>query len=187
MAYRARPTAQRLNGTKVTSASISVQLNLHAMKLTCWFIGKTSDAYLREGTALYEKRLRHYLPFETDVLPDVKQAGKLSPDQLKAREADLVLDRLRDDDGLILLDERGEQFGSVQLAQWLDRQLQQPYRRLVFLVGGAWGFDDRLYQRANARLSLSKLTFSHQMVRLFLLEQLYRAMTILRNEPYHNE
>ncbi|RME96893.1 MAG: 23S rRNA (pseudouridine(1915)-N(3))-methyltransferase RlmH [Bacteroidetes bacterium] len=156
------------------------------MKVECWFIGKTSEAYLREGEAKYAKKLSHYLPFKTEVLPDVKRAGKLNPLQLKQQEAEIVLQRLKPDDGLIVLDEGGTQFGSVDLAQWLDAQLQRPYRRLIFLVGGAFGFDQRIYERANGELSLSRLTFSHQMVRLFLLEQLYRAMTILRHEPYHN-
>jgi 23S rRNA (pseudouridine1915-N3)-methyltransferase len=156
------------------------------MKVECWFIGKTNEAYLREGIAKYEKRLPHYLPFHTEVIPDVKRAGKLSPTQLKQQEAQFILQRLKSDDGLILLDEGGKQLASVELAHWLDGQLQRPYRRLIFLVGGAFGFDERIYQRANGKLSLSKLTFSHQMVRLFLLEQLYRAMTILRHEPYHN-
>ena len=157
------------------------------MKICCWFIGKTADKYLREGTEIYAKRLGRYLPFEREILPDIKGGGKLSPEQLKLREGELVLSRLKPEDGLILLDERGKDFTSVQLAHWLDRQLQQPYRRLIFLVGGAYGFDAAVYQRANAQWSLSKLTFSHQMIRLFVLEQLYRAMTILRNEPYHNE
>lgn len=157
------------------------------MKVECWWIGKTSEAYLKEGTSQYEKRLRHYLPFATELIPDVKGAGKMSPDKLKEREAQLVLQRLQPQDGLILLDEHGKMLRSIELAQWLDRQLQMPYRRLIFLIGGAFGFHEQLYQRANGKLSLSKMTFSHQMVRLFLLEQLYRAMTILRNEPYHNE
>jgi 23S rRNA (pseudouridine1915-N3)-methyltransferase len=157
------------------------------MKIICWFIGKTADAYLDEGIARYDKRLRHYLPFDMEIIPDVKGAGKLSPDQLREREAELVLARLKPEDGLILLDEKGQSFGSVAFSQWLDQQLQQPYRRLIMLVGGAYGFAPEIYARSNAMLSLSKMTFSHQMVRLFLLEQLYRAMTILRNEPYHNE
>lgn len=157
------------------------------MRVACWFIGKTSEAYLQTGTAHYAKRLGHYLPFETEIIPDVKGAGKLSPEQLKSREAEQVLARLKPEDGLILLDERGDTHDSVAFAQWLDRQLQQPYRRLIFLVGGAYGFAPELYHRSQAKLSLSKMTFSHQMVRLFLLEQLYRAMTILRHEPYHNQ
>lgn len=155
--------------------------------MACWFVGKTADAYLREGLDRYSKRLRRYYPFETVVVPDIRQAGKLPPDQLKAREAERVLQTLQAEDGLFLLDERGDSFTSVAFANWLDQQFQRPYRRLIFLVGGAYGFDQRIYQRANAQISLSKLTFSHQMVRLFLVEQLYRAATILRNEPYHND
>jgi 23S rRNA (pseudouridine1915-N3)-methyltransferase len=156
------------------------------VKVECWFIGKTADRYLQTGIDKYAKRLPHYLPFTQEVLPDIKNSGKLKPEQLKLKEAELVLNRLRPQDGLILLDERGQQYTSNELASWLDGQLQAPYRRLIFLVGGAFGFDDSIYQRANGKLSLSKMTFSHQMVRLFCLEQLYRAMTILRNEPYHN-
>lgn len=157
------------------------------MKVNCWFIGKTSEKYLQEGTRIYSKRLGHYLPYATEIIPDVKGAGKMSPDQLKSREAEAVLSRLKPEDGLILLDERGQTFSSVRMARWLDKQLQRPWRRLIFLVGGAYGFDPLLYERANGKLSLSEMTFSHQMIRLFLLEQLYRSMTILRNEPYHNE
>lgn len=157
------------------------------MKVQVYFIGKTSEAYLREGTEIYTKRLSHYLPINFEVIPDVKGAGKLRPDQLKEKEGELVLARLKNDDGLILLDEGGRQYSSMEFAHWLDRQLQLPYRRLVFLVGGAFGFSPALYTRANGKLSLSKMTFSHQMVRLFLAEQLYRGMSILRGEKYHNE
>lgn len=157
------------------------------MKILCWFIGKTADSYLDEGIQRYDKRLRHYLPIEVEVLPDVKGAGKLSPEALKQREGELILSRLKPEDGLVLLDEKGQSFTSVAFAQWLDQQLQQPYRRLILVVGGAYGFSPEVYARSNAMLSLSKMTFSHQMVRLFLLEQVYRAMTILRHEPYHNE
>lgn len=157
------------------------------MKVIVYFIGKTTESYLREGEAIYAKRLKHYLPISFEVLPDIKGAGKMSPDQLKEKEGELVLSRLKNDDGLILLDEGGKQYGSVDFAHWLDRQLQLPYRRLIFLVGGAFGFPPAVYDRANSKLSLSKMTFSHQMIRLFISEQLYRAMTILRGEKYHNE
>ncbi|MEO0789254.1 MAG: 23S rRNA (pseudouridine(1915)-N(3))-methyltransferase RlmH [Bacteroidota bacterium] len=156
------------------------------MKIACWYIGKTRENYLREGEAIYLKRLKHYWPVEAMEWPDIKGAGKMNPEQLKAKEAELILQKLSTQDGLIILDEGGKMMGSVEMASWLDKQLQQPYKRLVFLVGGAFGFDASIYSRANAKLSLSKLTFSHQMVRLFLLEQLYRSATILRNEPYHN-
>ncbi len=157
------------------------------MKVHVYHIGKTNETYLREGEAVYAKRLKHYLPVTFEVLPDVKGAGKMKPEQLKRKEGEMVLGRLQNSDGLILLDEGGKQFGSVDFAQWLDRQLQRPYRRLVFLIGGAYGFSPAVYERANAKLSLSKMTFSHQMIRLFFAEQLYRGMTILRGEKYHNE
>ena len=157
------------------------------MKVIIYHIGKTSEKYLRQGEEIYAKRLRHYLPLTTEVIPDVKKAGTLPPEELKKQEGEAILSRLKPADGLILLDERGEQFTSVALARWLDKQLQRPYRRLVFVVGGAFGFSEAVYERANATLSLSKMTFSHQMIRLFFAEQLYRAMTILRGEKYHNE
>lgn len=157
------------------------------MKTTFAYIGKTNETYLETGMAIFEKRLRHYLSFETLLLPDVKEAGKLSSEQLKIREGELILSKLKPDDGLILLDERGKQYSSIQFAQQMDQWFQMPYRRLIFQVGGAFGFSDAVYERANHKLALSSMTFSHQMVRLFFLEQLYRSMTILRNEPYHNE
>lgn len=157
------------------------------MKVQIYFVGKTTEAYLRQGEAIYAGRLKHYLPIDVTVLPDVKKAGKLSPTQLKEREGELLLSRLNPDDGLILLDEGGRRFKSTAFAAWFDRKLQAPHRRLVFAVGGAFGFSPAVYARATAQLSLSDMTFSHQMVRLFFLEQLYRAMTILRGEKYHNE
>lgn len=156
------------------------------MKVELWAIGKTNERYLEDGMALYEKRLKHYLPFQWSILPDIKGAGSLSAQQLKAKEGESILSKLKDDDLLILLDERGRSFSSGGFATYLDKKLQQSQRRLIFLIGGAYGFSDALYERANDQLSLSSMTFSHQMVRLFFLEQLYRAMTILRNEPYHN-
>ena len=157
------------------------------MKVALWMIGKTAFAYLREGEALYTKRLGRYLPFETLVLPDVKGAKKMSAAQLRQREGETILGRLKPEDRLILLDERGTLRGSVAFAHYLDQQLQGGRGRLIFLIGGAYGFSDAVYERAAAKWSLSPLTLSHQMIRIFVLEQLYRACTILRNEPYHNE
>jgi 23S rRNA (pseudouridine1915-N3)-methyltransferase len=119
-------------------------------------------------------------------IADIKGAGSLSAQQVKAKEGESILSKLKDDDLLILLDERGRSFSSEGFATYLDKKLQQSQRRLIFLIGGAYGFSDALYERAKDQLSLSSMTFSHQMVRLFFMEQLYRAMTILRNEPYHN-
>ena len=157
------------------------------MKVEFWLIGKTAFAYLEEGMAIYEKRLGHYLPYATVILPDAKNAGNLPPDQLKQKEGELVISRLKKEDLLVLLDERGSQMTSVEFSSFIEQKLQLSSKRMVFLVGGAWGFSEEVYQRADFKISLSKMTFSHQMVRLFFLEQLYRAMTILRGESYHNE
>ncbi|MCB0589602.1 MAG: 23S rRNA (pseudouridine(1915)-N(3))-methyltransferase RlmH, partial [Phaeodactylibacter sp.] len=155
------------------------------MKTELWAIGKTSEPYLEEGMALYQKRLGYYLKFGLEIIPDVRKAGKLSPDQLKVKEAESVLRRLQPGDFLVLLDEAGKQHTSESFAGFLNHKMQMSYKRLIFLIGGAYGFSPELYARADGKLSLSRMTFSHQMVRLFFLEQLYRAMTILNNEPYH--
>ncbi|MGB3801164.1 MAG: 23S rRNA (pseudouridine(1915)-N(3))-methyltransferase RlmH [Lewinella sp.] len=156
------------------------------MKVQIYFIGKTKEKYLRTGEDIYAKRLGHYLPVAVETLPDIRQGGKMSPEDLKEAEGRSLLAKLSTDDRLILLDEGGINHSSTELASWLEKELHRPARRLVFAVGGAFGFSEELYQRADQKLSLSRMTFSHQMVRLFLLEQLYRAMSILRNEKYHN-
>jgi 23S rRNA (pseudouridine1915-N3)-methyltransferase len=157
------------------------------MKVELWMTGKTAFAYLQEGMVLYEKRLSHYLPFRVVIFPDVKKAKNLNPEQLKEKESEAVLSKIKKEDFLILLDEHGKQYSSVDFARFLEHKLQLSHSRLVLLVGGAFGFSAALYARGNAKVSLSKMTFSHQMVRLFALEQIYRSMTILRGEPYHNE
>lgn len=156
------------------------------MKVEVWAIGKTSEPYLDTGIGIFEKRLKNYLPFTWVLLPNAR-VKSTDGNVLKQEEGKMVLAKLSPDDYLVLLDERGQQYSSTELARWLEQRLSAPGRRLVFLVGGAFGFSPEIYARANAQISLSRLTFSHQMVRLFFLEQLYRAMTILRNEPYHNE
>jgi 23S rRNA (pseudouridine1915-N3)-methyltransferase len=155
------------------------------MKVDVWAIGKTSEPYLETGISIYEKRLKNYLPFQLTVLPNARVKAAESS-IIRQEEAKIVLSKLQTDDYLVLLDERGRSFTSAELAKWIEQRLSASDRRLIFLVGGAFGFAPEIYQRANAQWSLSALTFSHQMVRLFLLEQIYRAMTILRNEPYHN-
>ncbi len=152
------------------------------MKTELWMIGKTAFPYLSEGMAVYEKRLAHYLPFQSHVLPEVKNAANLPPEMLKQKEAEIALAKLKPGDFLVLLDEKGKQFTSVEFARFVEQWFQFGQKRLIFLIGGAWGFSEELYRRADFQLSLSKMTFSHQMVRLFFLEQLYRAMTILRGE-----
>jgi 23S rRNA (pseudouridine1915-N3)-methyltransferase len=155
------------------------------MKVELWAIGKTNEAYLEAGIAIFEKRLRHYLPFSLHILPDLRLKGADST-LLKKKEGEMVLAKLAPDDYLVLLDEQGQERDSVGLAHWMEKRLSSSQRKMVLLIGGAFGFSPDVYARAGEQIALSKLTFSHQMVRLFLLEQLYRAMTILRNEPYHN-
>lgn len=157
------------------------------MTIKLIYIGKTFQSFIADGCQEFENRLKKYTRLEVIILPDVKAAGSLDPAALKKAEAQLVLKQLKPEDCLVLLDERGEQFGSVQFSKNLQDKMNKGLKTVVFLVGGAYGFDDQLYQRANEKLSFSKMTFSHQMIRLFLAEQIYRAFTILKNEPYHNE
>lgn len=156
------------------------------MKVEFWAIGKTREAWLREGVGVYCKRLRRYLPFGMVEIPDVKGGGRLAERELVRREGEALLGRLKAGDRLVLLDERGTARGSKGLARQLERRLQGADRRLVFAAGGAYGFSPAVHERADEQLSLSKMTLSHQLVRLFFCEQLYRAMTILRGEPYHH-
>ena len=156
------------------------------MKTELWVIGKTSEQYLESGIGVYEKRLKNYLPFTFTILPDIK-TKQADNNRLKQEEGKMVLAKINPEDYFVLLDERGRENSSTGLADWLERRLSASNRRLIFLIGGAFGFSPDVYARANEQLALSKLTFSHQMVRLFFLEQLYRAMTILKNEPYHND
>ena len=157
------------------------------MKIELWWIGKTNMDYLDRGIHEYGKRLKHYSAFEIITIPDIKGAGKLDTVALKKKEAEMVLKKLSGDTFLVLLDEKGKQLRSLDFATYIQKMRNQSTRKLVFLIGGAYGFDHSLYERANDKLSLSNMTFSHQMVRLFFIEQLYRAFTILSNEKYHNE
>lgn len=156
------------------------------MTIDCCYIGKTKADYLKTGVALYEKRLGHYLKLTTTVLPDLKNAKNLAISEIKKKEAKMILDRLRPADYLVVLDEKGKHYASEKFATWFQEKMNRGTSRIVFQVGGAYGFDDSVYQRANEKLALSSMTFSHQMIRLLLVEQIYRAMTILKNEPYHN-
>ncbi|MDX5321516.1 MAG: 23S rRNA (pseudouridine(1915)-N(3))-methyltransferase RlmH [Bacteroidota bacterium] len=157
------------------------------MKVRFWVIGKTAEAYLEKGMSIYEKRLPHYLPFQLEFIPDIKQAKNLDQDTLKIKEGELVLKKLDKRDFLVLLDEQGKMFRSIEFAAQLEKWSIQGIDNLVFLIGGAYGFSEEVYQRANFKMSLSPMTFSHQMVRLIFLEQLYRACSINKGEPYHHE
>jgi 23S rRNA (pseudouridine1915-N3)-methyltransferase len=156
------------------------------MNVVFLVIGKTDAGYLKEGMALYEKRLRHYLPYEMKVIPDLKNAKGLSVEQQKQKEGELILKNLADGDQVVLLDENGREFGSVEFAEFLQAKMVAGLKRLVFVVGGPYGFSPAVYERSNGKISLSRMTFSHQMVRLIFLEQLYRGNTILKGEPYHH-
>ena len=144
------------------------------MKIRLIVVGKTNATYLVEGEKEYEKRLSYYIKFEEIIILDVKQAGKLSENELKKKEGQLILDKLQNSDHVILLDNKGKSYSSIELANFLQQKMNSSIKYLVFVVGGAYGFSDEVYQRANSKLSLSKMTFSHQMVRLIFKEQLYR-------------
>ena len=157
------------------------------MKISLLTVGKTDVKWVREGLDLYVSRLSHYVPFTLEEIPELKNVSALSRDQIKEKEGELVLKRIKDADELVLLDERGRELRSVELASWLQDRLSRGGRDLVFVIGGAYGFSDRVYDRADGKMSLSRLTFSHQMVRTIFAEQLYRAFTIIKGEPYHHE
>lgn len=157
------------------------------MKLQVIFIGKTTGKLFQEAIADYQNRLTHYIPFSIEELPDLKNAKNLSEEQQKEKEADMVLEKLQGGDVLILLDERGKEMTSREFSQFLEQKMQTVGKRLVLLIGGPYGFSQRIYDAAQGKISLSKMTFSHQMVRLFLVEQIYRACTIMRGEPYHHD
>lgn len=157
------------------------------MKITLIAIGKTEDKYLIEGIDKYLNRLKHYINFNLIIIPDVKNTKNLTEAQQKSKEAELILKQLSNSDVVVLLDEKGKKFSSVQFSQYINKQMVGSVQNLIFIIGGPYGFDEYIYKRANASISLSDMTFSHQMVRLFFVEQLYRAFTILKNEPYHHE
>ncbi len=150
-------------------------------------LGKTDSVQLQQLIALYENRLKHYVKFELVVIPDIKNTKNLSESQQKEKEGEAILKKIGPTDVLILLDENGKQYASMEFAQYLQKKMNAGTKQLILLIGGAYGFSDAIYQKAQGKISLSKMTFSHQMVRLFVVEQIYRAFTILKNEPYHHQ
>ena len=157
------------------------------MKISLWTIGKSNDAYVKEGIDEFTKRISRYYPVEWSIIPVPKNAGMLSEMDLKKKEGETILQWLRQDDFLVTLDERGKQLSSDGLAQFLQTQTNASVKNLVFLIGGAFGLDEKILSKAKFSWSLSSLTFPHQLVRLILAEQIYRACTILRNEKYHHK
>ncbi|AWX43055.1 23S rRNA (pseudouridine(1915)-N(3))-methyltransferase [Flagellimonas maritima] len=156
------------------------------MQITLIAVGKTDSAELVKMIAEYEKRLKHYINFKFIILPDIKNSKNLSEAIQKEKEGELILNQIQTSDTVIVLDEQGKQFSSVEFSIFLQKKMNSGLKNLVFVIGGPYGSSDSVYQRSNQRISLSKMTFSHQMVRLFLIEQLYRGLTILKNEPYHH-
>ena len=156
------------------------------MKTELILVGKTNDKHFQEGIDDYCQRIGHYMPFSITVIPELKNTKSLSFQQQKEREGELILAKLQSSDHVVLLDEHGKDFRSVEFARWIE-QKNASVRRLVFVIGGPYGFSEAVYSRANEKISLSKMTLSHQMVRLVFVEQIYRACTIIKGEPYHHE
>ncbi len=157
------------------------------MKISLLAVGKIASAPIRELVEVYTSRLTHYIPFDHISLPDLRNTKTLTRDQQKQAEGKAILDSLRPSDFVILLDERGRQFSSRELSEMVQQKANSLAGRMVFVVGGPYGFSQEVYARANSKLSLSKMTFPHEMARMLIVEQLYRAMTILRGEPYHHD
>ena len=157
------------------------------MRIVLLVVGKTTNTYLQNLITNYQNRLKHYVSFDLQVIPELKNAKHLSIEMQKEKEGECILKQLEDANDIILLDEKGTQFSSVDFAQHIDKAQVNGKKKILFVIGGPYGFSEQIYQKATQKISLSKMTFSHQMIRLIFVEQLYRAFTILNNEPYHHE
>jgi 23S rRNA (pseudouridine1915-N3)-methyltransferase len=157
------------------------------MKITLLLVGKTNDDYIRKGMDNYLKRMKRYISFTVETIPALKNAKSLSKEQVKEKEGLLILSKISEHDFLLLLDENGKEMSSVEFSNYLKKMMLQSVKNLVFVIGGAYGFSPQVYARGNSKLSISQMTFSHQIIRLIFMEQIYRAFTIINNEPYHHE
>ena len=157
------------------------------MKIKLLVIGKTDNKDIQKLIDEYTKRLKHYIGFELEVIPDIKNVKKLSTEQQKTKEGELILSKISTSDKMVILDERGKSYSSMDFSKYIQKEMNSGLKQLVFVVGGPYGFSQEVYKKALGKISLSQMTFSHQMIRLFFTEQIYRAFTILRNEPYHHE
>lgn len=157
------------------------------MEIELLTVGKTTIKFVIEGTEEYLRRLKHYIPYRITPLPDIKKTASFSVERQKEAEGEMILSKLLPSDFVVLLDERGREYSSIEFSGFLEKQMIAGRKRVVFVVGGPYGFSRAVYDRADGKVSLSKMTFNHEMVRLFFTEQVYRAMTILRGEPYHHE
>jgi 23S rRNA (pseudouridine1915-N3)-methyltransferase len=162
-------------------------LNFIFMKIVLLVVGKTNEKYMVDGISEYQNRLKFYIPFELEVIHELKNTKNLSFQLQKEKSSELILQSVQDSDEVILLDEHGKEYTSVTFARFMEQKMSASPKRLVFVIGGPYGFSEKLYERANGKLSVSQMTFSHQMIRLIFIEQLYRAMTIIKGEPYHHE
>ena len=157
------------------------------MKITLLTVGKTDKDWVKQGIDIYASRMKHYFPFSIVEIPELKNASSLSQEQIKTKEGELILKNVKPADEVILLDERGREFSSMEFAKTLQDKISYTGKDIVFVIGGAYGFSEAVRQRSNSKISLSRMTFSHQMVRAIFAEQLYRAFTIIKGEPYHHE
>lgn len=157
------------------------------MKIALLTVGKTDRDWVKQGLEIYTSRLKHYIPFSIIEIPELKNVSALSKEQIKSKEGELILKNIRPTDDVILLDEHGKEHSSVEFARLLQDKISYAGKDIVFIIGGAYGFSEAVYKRANSKMSLSRMTFSHQMVRAIFAEQLYRAFTIIKGEPYHHE
>ena len=157
------------------------------MKIKLLTIGKTDNAALAQLIKTYEARLKHYIQFSIEIIPDLKNTKNFSEEIQKEKEGDLILSKISTTDRMVLLDESGTSFDSIEFSKFLQKQMNSGIKQLVFVIGGPYGFSEKIYKKSQGKISLSKMTFSHQMVRLFAIEQIYRGFTILKNEPYHHQ
>ncbi len=157
------------------------------MNIELLVVGKTDSELVEKLVELYAKRVNHYCKFSITTLPDIRATRNLSPKQQKTAEGEAILRQINDSDYVVLLDERGTQYRSIQFAEWLQKRMNSGVKRLMIVIGGPYGFSQEVYERGNGKVSLSSMTFSHQFVRAIFAEQIYRAFTILNNEPYHHE
>ncbi|MGB1370121.1 MAG: 23S rRNA (pseudouridine(1915)-N(3))-methyltransferase RlmH [Flavobacteriaceae bacterium] len=157
------------------------------MKIKLLTIGKTDNAALAQLIKTYEARLKHYIQFSIEIIPDLKNTKNFSEEIQKEKEGDLILSKISTTDRMVLLDENGTSFDSIEFSKFLQKQMNSGIKQLVFIIGGPYGFSEKIYKKSQVKISLSKMTFSHQMVRLFAIEQIYRGFTILKNEPYHHQ
>jgi 23S rRNA (pseudouridine1915-N3)-methyltransferase len=157
------------------------------MKIALLQTGKTSEKYLTEGITVFEERLRKYSAFEIFTVPDIRNTRNMAAQEQIIKEGEQILRFLRLDDYLVILDRKGKEFSTLEFSSWLEKMFMVQKKRILFVIGGAWGFSEEIRKKADMSLSLSRLTFSHQIVRLLFLEQLYRAFTVIKGEPYHHE